>query len=74
MRVGYARPSTLDQKHGLDAQIEELTAIGVEKIFREQLSSVDGNRGQLEAAIDFVRSGDELIVTKLDRLLAAWRI
>ena len=68
MRVGYARTSTLDQKHGLDVQLEELTAIGVEKIFQEQLSSVDGNRGQLDAAIDFVRSGDELIVTKLDRL------
>jgi DNA invertase Pin-like site-specific DNA recombinase len=68
LRVGYARTSTLDQKHGLDAQLDELTAIGVEKIFQEQLSSVDGNRGQLDAAIDFVRSGDELIVTKLDRL------
>jgi DNA invertase Pin-like site-specific DNA recombinase len=68
MRVGYARTSTLDQKHGLDAQIEELNAAGVEKTFREQLSSVDENRSQLEAAIDFVRSGDDLIVTKLDRL------
>jgi DNA invertase Pin-like site-specific DNA recombinase len=68
MKVGYARTSTLDQKHGLDAQIEELSAAGVEKIFREQLSSVDKKRGQLEAAIDFVRAGDELIVTKLDRL------
>jgi DNA invertase Pin-like site-specific DNA recombinase len=68
MRVGYARTSTWNQKHGLDAQLDELTAIGVEKIFQEQLSSVDGNRCQLDAAIDFVRSGDELIVTKLDRL------
>jgi DNA invertase Pin-like site-specific DNA recombinase len=68
MKVGYARTSTLDQKHGLQAQIEELTEAGVEKIFREQLSSVDKHREQLEAAIDFVRSGDELIVTKLDRL------
>jgi DNA invertase Pin-like site-specific DNA recombinase len=68
MRVGYARTSTLDQKHGLDAQIEELKAAGVGKIFQEQLSSVDENREQLDAAIDFVREGDELIVTKLDRL------
>jgi DNA invertase Pin-like site-specific DNA recombinase len=68
MRVGYARTSTLDQKHGLEAQIEELTAAECEKIFKEQLSSVDENRSQLEAALDFVRSGDELIVTKLDRL------
>ena len=68
MQVGYARTSTLDQKHGLDAQIEELNAAGVKKIFSEQLSSVDKSRVQLEAAIDFVRDGDELVVTKLDRL------
>lgn len=68
MKVGYARTSTLDQKHGLAAQLEELTAVGCEKIFQEQLSSVDQNRAQLEAAIEFVREGDELIVTKLDRL------
>jgi DNA invertase Pin-like site-specific DNA recombinase len=68
MKVGYARTSTLDQKHGLAAQIEELEAAGCGKIFREQLSSVDENRTQLEAAIEFVREGDELIVTKLDRL------
>jgi DNA invertase Pin-like site-specific DNA recombinase len=68
MRVGYARTSTLDQKHGLEAQIEELTAAGCEKNFKEQLSSVDANRVQLEAAIEFVREGDELIITKLDRL------
>jgi DNA invertase Pin-like site-specific DNA recombinase len=68
MKVGYARTSTLDQKHGLAAQLEELQAAGCEKIFQEQLSSVDENRSQLEAAIEFVREGDELIVTKLDRL------
>jgi DNA invertase Pin-like site-specific DNA recombinase len=68
MKVGYARTSTLDQKHGLAAQLEELQATGCEKIFQEQLSSVDENRSQLEAAIEFVREGDELIVTKLDRL------
>jgi DNA invertase Pin-like site-specific DNA recombinase len=68
MKVGYARTSTLDQKHGLAAQLDELQAAGCEKIFQEQLSSVDENRSQLEAAIEFVREGDELIVTKLDRL------
>jgi DNA invertase Pin-like site-specific DNA recombinase len=37
------------------------------KIFQEQVSSV-GKRGQLEAALDFIRDGDVLCVTKLDRL------
>jgi DNA invertase Pin-like site-specific DNA recombinase len=68
MKVGYARTSTLDQTAGLEAQIEELEAAGCEKIFREQLSSVDAQRAQLEAAIDYVREGDDLIVAKLDRL------
>jgi DNA invertase Pin-like site-specific DNA recombinase len=68
MKIGYARTSTLDQKYGLEAQIEELKAAGVEKVFQEQVSSVDAKRLQLEAAIDFCRKGDELIVTKLDRL------
>ena len=68
MKVGYARTSTLDQTAGLQAQINELEATGCEKVFREQLSSVDALRAQLEAAIDYVREDDKLIVTKLDRL------
>ena len=69
MLIGYARTSTLDQKAGIEAQLRELAAAGAEKIFREQVSSVDlMERQQLDAAIDYVREGDTLIVTKLDRL------
>jgi len=67
MIVGYARTSTVDQVAGFDAQIKELKEIGCEKLFQEQVSSV-GNREQLEAAIEFLREGDVLVVTKLDRL------
>ena len=67
MKVGYARTSGVEQQAGLDAQIRELTVAGVEKIFREQVSAV-AKRQQLEAAIDFIREGDTLVVTKLDRL------
>ena len=67
MLVGYARTSTLEQEAGLDAQVRDLTALGCRKLFREQVSSV-GRRTQLEAAIDFCREGDALVVTKLDRL------
>ena len=67
MKVGYGRTSTLEQQAGLDAQIRDLTAAGCEKIFSEQVSAV-GKRPQLEAALDFIREGDTLLVTKLDRL------
>jgi DNA invertase Pin-like site-specific DNA recombinase len=67
LKVGYGRTSTFDQKAGLDAQLRDLAAAGVEKIFSEQVSAV-GKRLQLETAIDFIREGDTLVVTKLDRL------
>jgi DNA invertase Pin-like site-specific DNA recombinase len=65
--VGYARTSTLEQVAGFEAQIRELAAAGAERTFQEQVSSV-GARAQLDAALDFVRDGDTLVVTKLDRL------
>jgi DNA invertase Pin-like site-specific DNA recombinase len=67
MLIGYARTSTLEQKAGLEAQIESLRAIGCEKLYKEQTSSV-AVRQTLRAAIDFSRQGDTLVVTKLDRL------
>ena len=67
MNIGYARTSTTDQIAGLEAQLKELKAIGCEKIFREQVSSI-AERAELQAAIEFVREGDVLVVTKLDRL------
>ncbi|WP_170382446.1 recombinase family protein [Ruegeria atlantica] len=69
MIIGYARTSTLDQKAGLDAQIDELKKASCEKIFEEQVSSVDVTaRDNLTAALEFVREGDTLVVTRLDRL------
>ena len=67
MKVGYGRTSTFEQQAGLDAQIRDLKAAGCEKLFSEQVSAV-GKRPQLEAALDFIREGDTLLVTKLDRL------
>lgn len=69
MLIGYARTSTLDQKAGYEAQERELTALGCEKVFAEQVSSVDiAERTKLAEALDFIREGDVLVVTKLDRL------
>lgn len=67
MLVGYARTSTTEQEAGLEAQMRELRALRCERIYSEQVSSV-GQRKELEAAVDFCRSGDTLVVTKLDRL------
>lgn len=67
MKIGYARTSTVEQIAGLDAQDCELRAAGVAKVFGERVSSV-AKREQLEAALDFCRQGDLLVVTKLDRL------
>jgi DNA invertase Pin-like site-specific DNA recombinase len=67
MIVGYARTSSLAQVAGLEAQERDLRAAGCEKIFQEQVSSV-AERQQLEQALDYVREGDQFVVTKLDRL------
>ena len=67
MIIGYARTSTSDQQAGLEVQIDELTKAGADRIFQEQVSSVT-QRDELDAALDFLRDNDVLLVTKLDRL------
>lgn len=66
--VGYARTSSTDQKAGLEAQLRDLEQAGCTKVFREEVSSVATNRPQLAALLEWVREGDTLVVTKLDRL------
>ena len=72
MLIGYARTSTLEQKAGLEAQRDALTALGVEKLYEEQTSSVAVRDG-LRDALDYCRDGDVLVVTKLDRLARSVR-
>jgi len=67
MLVGYARVSSTGQS--LDVQMEALSAAGCEKIFAEKKSGRSTHeRAQLVECLDFVRAGDTLIVTRLDRL------
>lgn len=67
--IGYARTSTLDQKAGLDAQRRDLDRVGCQRLFIEQVSSVDvKERHELARALDHIRAGDTLVVTRLDRL------
>ena len=67
MIVGYARTSTSDQTAGLAAQERELTAVGAERLYSEQVSSVT-HRSRLDDCMSFLRDGDLLVVTKPDRL------
>lgn len=72
--VGYARTSTVDQEYSLGAQREQLEALGCSKVFHEQVSSIDKDRRyELEKALDYIRDGDALVVTKLDRLARSVR-
>jgi len=62
--VGYARVSTTGQN--LDTQLEALS--GCEKIFKEKISGAKDDRPELQAMLEFVREGDTVQITKLDRL------
>ena len=64
--VGYARVSTVGQC--LDAQLGQLQQAGAERIFQEKVSGVKRDRPELQAMLDFIREGDTVIVTKLDRI------
>ena len=66
MKVGYARVSTQDQN--LRMQLDALKEAGCEKIFTDKQSGKDDDRPGLTKALNFVRSGDTLLVFKLDRL------
>jgi DNA invertase Pin-like site-specific DNA recombinase len=66
MIVGYARVSSTGQDLGV--QLEKLQAGGFGRVFSEKRSGVNAGRPELKACLDFVREGDTLLVTKLDRL------
>ena len=67
MKVAYARTSSLSQK--LDAQLQLLENYGCEKIFQEKVSGTSTQgRDQLKDCLEFVRQGDELVITRIDRL------
>lgn len=65
--IGYARVSSRTQS--LDVQTDALTRADCEKVFAEKITgTTTAGRKELAAMLDYVRSGDVLIVTKLDRL------
>jgi DNA invertase Pin-like site-specific DNA recombinase len=66
--VGYARTSTIAQEAGLEAQVAELQSLGCTKVFAEHVSSVDDQRPELRAALEWCRDGDVFVATKPDRI------
>ncbi|EMW6278943.1 recombinase family protein [Enterococcus faecalis] len=64
MKVGYARVSSKGQN--LDRQIEGLS--DVSKLFTDKLSGKSTDRPQFQAMLDFIREGDIVVVTELERL------
>ena len=70
--IGYARTSTMEQNAGLEGQVRDLNAAGCDKVFSEQVSSA-APRPKLDRALEALRTGDVLIVTKLDRLARSMR-
>lgn len=66
MLIGYARVSTQDQNPAL--QLDALQAAGCEKVFVEKASGAQRERPELQAALEYVRARDTLVVWKMDRL------
>src|SRR6476646_1396758 len=64
--VGYARVSTTGQD--LAVQLETLQTARCDKIFKEKRSGVDAGRPELKRCREYLREGDTLLVTKVDRL------
>lgn len=66
-KVGYARVSSVGQS--LDVQINKLREHGCTKVFSEKKSGAQAaTRSELLACLDYVREGDILVITKLDRM------
>src|SRR3954466_14622846 len=71
MIYGYARVSTDGQS--VAAQVQQLTAAGCSKVFREVASGAESDRAQLRRALGKLEDGDILMVTRLDRLARSTR-
>lgn len=75
--VGYGRTSTTEQEAGLEAQRRDLAAAGCAKVYLERASAVS-ERAELRQVLDYLRDGDTLVVTKIDRLarstISLWEI
>jgi DNA invertase Pin-like site-specific DNA recombinase len=65
-RVGYARVSTPEQH--IDGQTDILERAGCDRVFVDHASGTLARRPELDAALAYLRRGDVLVITRLDRL------
>ena len=64
--IGYGRVSTGDQNP--DSQIDALKKAGADKVFIEKFTGTKLDRPELSNVFEYLRDGDQLVITKLDRL------
>lgn len=65
-RIGYARVSSTGQSLGV--QLEKLNKVNCDRIYQEKRSGRTADRPELKSCINYLREGDTLIITRLDRL------
>ena len=74
MRYGYARTSSVSQQSSLDNQVSALEAAGCSIVRKEKVSGTSlKGRDELATLLEFLREGDELVVTRIDRLARSVR-
>ena len=72
MKYGYARVSSVGQD--LTIQVQKLNEVGCDVIREEKVSGTSlKGRTEFETLMEFMREGDELIVTRIDRLARSIR-
>ena len=62
-RIGYQRVSTVDQN-----TVRQLDGVELDRVFADKASGKDTKRPELERALEYLRSGDTLVVHSMDRL------
>lgn len=62
-RIGYIRVSSVGQN-----EARQLEGVELDKVFTDKVSGKDTNRPQLQAALDYLRDGDVLVIHSMDRL------
>ncbi|AYO18527.1 recombinase family protein (plasmid) [Vibrio owensii] len=65
-KVGYARVSSTGQS--LDVQLAKLNQVGCQRIYQEKRSGRTSNRPEFQSCMNYLREGDTLVITRLDRL------
>ncbi|HIF9459157.1 TPA: recombinase family protein [Photobacterium damselae] len=66
VKIGYARVSSTGQS--LDVQLGKLSQAGCQRIYQEKRSGRTSNRQEFQSCMNYLREGDTLVITRLDRL------